>query len=338
MLSPVKGVILVVRRLSRDEVLKKWKVYLETGTRYGYTTKRRYWHNVQQWLIWIGRRRKHWADATHEDCIDWWCSIQNSYSSSTLRQILTTLRNFYEWARDIGAFEGVNHWQRFQPPKVSQARRPTIPQDILYMLYHADIEPTWQNIRNRTMYMFVYGTTLRNFEAAKVRLSDINLATRMVYTIGKGGKERKQPMPSLLVEALEEWLELRKMRAVNTDRLWITRTGRPMSPQAFREGIKSFGRVAGEIIGRKNLPVLPHVLRKSALTDIYWHSKDLRATQEIAGHAKSDTTLIYVDAPDYRLAETIDLYHPMSSWARRFDRSELDEELADKGVYAYARY
>lgn len=310
-----------MRRVDHKDVLKAWRRFLETERDVSYSTSARYYRHVSNWLVHLGRKRKHFTDATREDCSEYWGSIKRLKSSSTSVQFLCALRQFYDWAYERDWYDGVNYWNKFARPKVTHATRPVISVDEMHALIEKrPPEVGWKEIRNRAMIVFLYGTGLRVSEAASVKLADLDLASKVVHCIGKGKKPAKQPIPEAIIPVLEEWLEARALRVNRCDRLFINRSGHPLSAQGIRMALQSYVRE----IGMPYLPINPHVLRKSACTHLYENNHDIYAVQKFARHSRPDTTQRYVGTAASAVKETVEIYHPLSKWYRDQLKQELE--------------
>lgn len=301
------------RRISHPDILKEWRAYLEAERDIAYTTVSRYYLHVSNWLSYLGKKRKHFTLATREDAATWWRSVKQSYSTSSCVQVLCGLRQFYDWATNRGWYDGANWWHNFERPRVVHSSRPVISEEDMYRLLSASALDTWQNIRNRTIVAFLYGTGLRVSECARLSVHELDLRHRVCHVIGKGRRVRKQPIPAAIIPALEEWLEIRAMRADGTGALFINRSGKRLGPQGIRDATKAWCRE----VNLPNLPMNPHVLRKSACTHIYENGRDIRAVQRFAGHVKVETTEIYIASSDSFTQEIVETQHPLSIWQRR---------------------
>jgi len=300
-------------RIDHRIVMKEWHSYLSTERDIRPITAARYALHVRNWLAYLGRRRKHFTDATREDCAKWWAQCKTRYSSSSCVQILCALRQFYDWATERGWYDGFNYWHRFERPQVTHGARPVIAEEDMYRLLNTQALDTWQNVRNRTIVAFLYATGLRVSECAAVSIHEVDLQQKVVYVRnGKGGKTRKQPLPDAIIPLLEEWIEVRSLRASGTGALFVSRTGKRLGPQGIRDATKAWCQATG----LKHLPMNPHVLRKSACTHIYLHGRDIHAVQKFAGHSRPDVTQRYIATGEAYVHEVVAKHHPLSIWAR----------------------
>lgn len=302
------------RRIEHKDVMRAWRAHLEIERDIAHTTVLRYDLHVRNWLTFIGRKRRHFSTVTRDDCASWWQHIKAQSSSSTCVQVLCALRQFYDWAIDREYYDSMNIWHRFQRPTVTHGVRPVISEDDMYQLIHTSAIDTWMNVRNRTIVAFLYATGLRVSECAGVSIHELDLSQRVCYVrFAKGKKTRKQPVPTAIVPALEEWLDVRSLMANGTGALFVNRSGKRLGPQGIRDATKAWCAAAG----LRHLPMNPHVLRKSACTHIYEHGRDIHAVQRFANHSRPDTTQRYIANADTFVSDTVESLHPLARWEKK---------------------
>lgn len=102
---------------------------------------------------------------------------------------------------------------------------------------------------------------------------------------------------------------MRLLKSHDNSTLFINRSGNPLGIQGIRDAVKAHAATCG----LEWLPINPHVLRKTACTDLYLASGDIEMVRRFARHVKTQTTQIYVNAPEHRLTEAVDRYHPLSA-------------------------
>jgi integrase/recombinase XerC len=173
--------------------------------------------------------------------------------------------------------------------------------------------------RDRALFELLYGCGLRvgelvalDAQAAPASKGWIDLADRSAHVLGKGGKRRSVPMGRAACQAIERWLHARSAIARSDEgALFVSQRGTRLSPSQVRARLAQLARAAG-------LPthVHPHMLRHSFASHLLQSSGDLRAVQELLGHANITTTQIYTKLDHQHLARVYDAAHPRAK-ARR---------------------
>jgi integrase/recombinase XerD len=163
-------------------------------------------------------------------------------------------------------------------------------------------------VRDRAMLELLYAAGLRVSELVSLRTNDINLQSGYLVSTGKGSKERIIPFGESARIKTEEYLNNVRpqlLKGGKVPELFLSRFGRKMTRQAFWKIIKKHALSAGI---KTNLS--PHSLRHSFATHLLAGGADLRAVQQMLGHADISTTQIYTHIMKDRLREVYDKFHP----------------------------
>ena len=161
-------------------------------------------------------------------------------------------------------------------------------------------------VRDRAMLELFYSSGLRLSELCGLRWLDLNLDEGEVRVLGKGAKERIVPVGEPARVALKAWLALRPdLPAPNHEAVFVSRSGRRLTARAIQQ------RLAGWAVKRGLARhVHPHMLRHSFASHLLQSSGDLRAVQELLGHASIASTQIYTHLDFQHLARVYDAAHP----------------------------
>jgi integrase/recombinase XerD len=146
---------------------------------------------------------------------------------------------------------------------------------------------------------------------AALRIVDVDLTGGLVRCVGKGNKERRVPLGSRAIAALEQYLRRDRLilvaRQPASVAVFVSRSGRPLSRIALWSIVKRYARQAGLPID-----VSPHTLRHSFATHLLAGGADLRVVQEMLGHASIATTQVYTRVELSRLRSVHARFHPRS--------------------------
>lgn len=162
--------------------------------------------------------------------------------------------------------------------------------------------------RDRAMLELLYDTGMRAEEICALGLASVNLPARYVRVYGKGGKERVVPLAAKGADMLKEYLELARPKLegpASPPLVFLSKSGRAIKRQNLWDMVQKRALEAG--IGR---PIHPHTLRHSFATHLLEGGANLRAVQEMLGHASVSTTEIYTHVDMKRLKEIHRKFHP----------------------------
>ncbi|MGZ4132629.1 MAG: tyrosine-type recombinase/integrase, partial [Actinomycetota bacterium] len=162
-------------------------------------------------------------------------------------------------------------------------------------------------LRDRALLELLYGSGLRVAEAAGLTLEAVDLRRGRVLVHGKGDKEREVPMSDFAVDALGAWIARGRpaLAAPGSDAVFFNRRHRPLGPRDARRVVERYGERL--LPGRR---ITPHTLRHSYATHLLEGGADIRAVQELLGHASVATTQRYTHVSRARLFEAYERAHP----------------------------
>ena len=165
-------------------------------------------------------------------------------------------------------------------------------------------EKPWIAARNAALITLLYGTGLRISEALSLKRGDIPLSQSLTV-VGKGKKERAVPVLAAVREAVDAYAELCPFEQGKEGALFLSRRGKPMSPRDAQGLMQN-------LRGRLGLSesATPHALRHSFATHLLQNGGDLRAVQELLGHASLSTTQKYTEVEGARVLAVYDAAHP----------------------------
>lgn len=220
----------------------------------------------------------------------------------SLALMLAAVRSYYRWLRQYRDPGLNNPAQGVRPPKPAKRLPAVLDADAVTQLVEIPQDERLST-RDRALLELFYSSGLRLSEVAALRWGDLDLADGSVRVLGKGSKTRIVPVGSLAVEAL------RALAAEGgndiTQPVFGTGRGGPLSPRAIQARVKHWAQKQG--IWQR---VHPHLLRHSFASHLLESSGDLRAVQELLGHADIGTTQVYTHLNFQHLAEVYDKAHP----------------------------
>ncbi|MGE5626221.1 MAG: tyrosine recombinase XerC [Bacillota bacterium] len=222
----------------------------------------------------------------------------------SLQRLLASIRSFYEFLQKEGVAKK-NPAEGVRAPKAPKRLPDTLDADQMARLLQIPGDDA-ETMRDRALMELLYSSGLRLAEILSVGLTDIDLSQGLVTVTGKGRKTRIVPVGREALKAIREWLKVRSELAKPEDvTLFVSVRGGPLSPRTVQARVKHWGRVQGVQQG-----VHPHLFRHSFASHVLESSGDLRAVQELLGHANISTTQIYTHLDFQHLAKTYDAAHP----------------------------
>ena len=167
-------------------------------------------------------------------------------------------------------------------------------------------ETTPLAIRDAALLELFYSSGLRLAELTGLTINAIDFAQAEVRVTGKGAKTRVVPVGRFALEALQKWLALRQTFTPSEQQtIFVNRTGRPLTPRAVQLRVGYWAKKLG-----LGVHVHPHMLRHSFASHLLQSSGDLRAVQEMLGHANISSTQVYTHLDYQHLAKVYDQAHP----------------------------
>jgi len=222
----------------------------------------------------------------------------------TLARMLSAWRGFFKYlARDHGY--AVNPALGIRAPRSARKLPPALSPDEATRLMGIG-ETTALALRDKAILELFYSSGLRLSELTGLDLDGINLRDATVRVTGKGNKTRIVPVGSHALAAIKAWLPRRQglLRGDGTA-LFVGKNGRRLGPRAVQARLKHWALKLG-----LSANVHPHVLRHSFASHVLQSSGDLRAVQEMLGHASISTTQVYTHLDFQHLAKAYDAAHP----------------------------
>lgn len=227
-------------------------------------------------------------------------------AGGSIQRSLSATRSYYNF---LGRENGVlrNPANSVQAPRKPRKLPKTLDADQVdkYLVFDSD---TAVALRDSAMAELFYSSGLRLAELAAVDVNDIDAQSKLLTVTGKGRKTRTVPVGSTALETIARWLKVRPSDAAETTdagALFTSNRGRRISVRNIQARLKLQGRKSG-----MHQDVHPHMLRHSFASHMLESSGDLRAVQELLGHANISTTQIYTHLDFQHLAKVYDASHP----------------------------
>jgi integrase/recombinase XerC len=278
-------------------------------------TVRAYRADLEDLVAFAERRQVRTAsDLTLDVLRDWlWAATERGLARSTIARRSASVRALTRWASETGALT-VDPGVRLRAPKGAAHLPRVVAQDQVRTMLDglavraADDDP--RALRDRAVVELLYAAGIRVSELVGLDLGDVDRSRLTIRVLGKGGKERVVPFGVPAHDAIGAWLDrgrpaLAALGTASGNALFLGDRGARLGTRsAYRIVARLLAALPGEG------PSGPHTFRHTAATHLLDGGADLRAVQEILGHASLGTTQIYTHVSSARLREVYRTAHP----------------------------
>ena len=292
-----------------NEYLQLFRAYLNFEKGLSPNTLEAYSRDLRKFFAYLQRRGiKQPTEIKRTDIVDYlgWMLDQGAAYSSMARS-LSTLKTFFRFMIQDGYLEH-NPTDNVESPRLKRRLPEVLSVKEVELLLEQPNSVTVIGIRDRAMLELMYATGLRVSELLSLQLDDINLTAGYVRCLGKGRKERIVPINQTSIFWVERYIGRSRSQLVKSHlerTLFVNARGRKLSRQGFWKILNGYTREAGI---KKS--ITPHTLRHSFATHLLENGADLRAVQEMLGHADISTTQIYTHLTRTHLREVYQKSHP----------------------------
>ena len=270
-------------------------------------TYKNYRLDLQRVLHWCEQQEiSSWSDLNHAHLRHFVVQLhREGLQGRSIRRSLSALRSFYRYLLRQGQVKQ-NPCLDVPVPKSAKKLPKVLNVDqVMHLLDSAPAE--WHQLRDLAMFELFYSSGLRLSELVGLNLRDVDVREGSVRVLGKGRKQRELPVGRKALEALDRWLQVRREQLANTDEpaMFISQRGTRISVRSVQLRLKQMAQEKG-----LNIDISPHTLRHTFASHMLESSQNLRAVQELLGHADISTTQVYTHLDFQHLAEVYDAAHP----------------------------
>ncbi|NNE62874.1 MAG: tyrosine recombinase XerC [Gammaproteobacteria bacterium] len=293
--------------MAAPQYLEAFIRMLRSEKYYSEHTCRNYQRDLRQFYQFLLKRNLgDWRKAQYGDVSAYMAfRFRNGKKPATIQRELSSIRSFYQFlvqqkklknnpARDVSA------------PRGEQLLPKTCDAELVGQLLHNRGDEDDLFIRDLAIFELIYSSGLRLAELVGINLQDIDLSAQQLVVTGKGKKTRYLPVGSKAIEAIRKWLKIRgNFLRHDTPALFLSKLGKRISARNVQIRLNRLSQ--RQSLGQN---LSPHSLRHSFATHLLESSGDLRAVQELLGHANISTTQVYTHLDFQHLAKVYDGAHP----------------------------
>ncbi len=291
-----------------EKTLEEFVAYLKAERNFSPNTVKAYERDVAELAATLKERRL--TAASPADIRRWLAlGVRRGLSKASISRRLAAARTFYRFLVRTGKMRA-NPAESVHTPKLGRPLPSCLTREEAEALVGLDDGEDFFTLRDTAILELIYSAGLRVSEAMGLDLADVNLSPEMVRVTGKGSKTRICPFGAKAKEALERYLPAREARLFRLGRpeqtaLFINKSGGRLSTRSVERIVKQRCIQAGIL-----KEATPHTLRHSMATHLLEAGADLRAIQEMLGHASLATTQRYTHLDVARLAHVYRSAHP----------------------------
>lgn len=286
--------------------IQQFSEHLKYEKHYSKHTLDAYLRDIHQFQLWLADNDcKDILKADNLHVRNWISGLhRKGIGRKTLQRKLSSVRGFFQFLIRKQRIKN-NPAIDIRAPKTIKRLPDTIDVDTLSQLLNIP-ETNTLAIRDKAILELFYSSGLRLSELSNLDLDSIDLNDNSLRAIGKGNKTRILPIGQKASEALHKWLQQRsEIAAINEVALFVSNRGNRISNRSIQQRLNYWRKHQG-----LNQHIHPHKLRHSFASHILESSGDLRAVQELLGHADISTTQIYTHLDFQHLAKVYDNAHP----------------------------
>lgn len=300
-------------RADLAETFRQWELYLTQEKRFSHHTLRAYLADLRGFFDFLTHHlgkppaMNDLGNLTIGDFRSWLSrETADGASAPTRARMLASLRSFFKWMDKNGHLHNAAIGRIRTPKQPKKLPRALPPDQAKEVIDHADTNARegWMGLRDRALFCMLYGCGLRIDEALQLNFGN-RPQNGDLRVIGKGQKERYVPVIPVVEKLLNEYIEQAPVAFEKDTPLFIGQRGGRLHQGVAQRQMRYLRRALG-------LPetLTPHALRHSFATHILANGANLRAIQELLGHASVSTTQRYTDFDNAQLLEIHKKSHP----------------------------
>lgn len=297
---------------SFEKAIAGFESHLDAGRGYSGNTVKAYLIDVQDLAEFLSKKNvENIDDLNLEHLRDWlWQATQSGLTKATIARKSAAVRSFTAWALKSGLTDS-DPGLRLRSPKASRTLPKVVSRESLAMVFDAlqqkATEDNPQGVRDLVAVELLYASGARVSELVGLDLGSIDYSRNIMRVMGKGAKERMVPFGQPARDALDLWIRIARPK------LATEKSGQALllNSRGLRIGVRQvYSLVANLLEATPTGAAGPHSLRHSAATHLLDGGADLRAVQELLGHASLGTTQIYTHVSIERLRAGYQNAHP----------------------------
>jgi len=250
-----------------------------------------------------------WENFSRQAMLSYMLNLkERNYAATTIARKVAAARSFFSFLKSEGIVK-TDPTENMSSPSVGKSLpKPISISQVRQLLEQPAKMNTLEAKRDKAMLELLYASGMRISELVSLNLGDVNTEEGFVKCFGKGHKERIVPIYEQAARSVKEYIEATRpklARKKDEVALFLNPRGDRLTRQGFWQKLKEYARAAG-----LDAQISPHTLRHSFATHMLSGGADLRAVQELLGHANISTTQVYTHLTSEHVRRTYERSHP----------------------------
>lgn len=297
-----------------DENVQAFLIRIGEQRRYSKYTLRNYGQSLREWIAWLGQNEFSDGDYLHADkriARMYVAELASNFKPPTVRNKISAVRSFYKFLiqthtaeRDPFELVSLPKLRRDLPVCLNEKQTVSL-LEMPEMLAKVGKIDEFRALRDSLALELLYGAGLRISELCAMKWKNIDAKRNVATILGKGGKTRLCPYGKRAGELLERWRHEGNSPNEMDAEILRTAKGKPIYPRLIQKDLKVYLQMAG-----LPMSITPHKLRHGFATHLINADADLRAVQEMMGHASLSTTQIYTHLSLKNISKAYRQAHP----------------------------
>ena len=278
-------------------------------------TREAYRNDLNQLAEFVGKEASKksimpsWSGFSQQDMLGYLLNLkERGYAATTVARKVAAAKTFFSFLASEGRIKN-NPTKNVGSPKVGRSLpKPISISQVRRLLEQPAKRSTPEAVRDRVMLELLYASGMRVSEIVSLNLGDVDTKEGYVRCFGKGHKERDIPIYEQIARTLDAYIKETRPKLVrnpNEQALFVNPRGERLTRQGLWQKLKDYAKAA-----ELDIEITPHTLRHSFATHMLSGGADLRAVQELLGHANISTTQIYTHLTSEHVRRTYDKSHP----------------------------
>ncbi len=289
-----------------DSELQAFFQYLKTEKRYSKHTLSGYQRDLNGFIQYCQQAElAGWQAIDHQHIRSYAAQVhRKGLSGTSIQRLLSSIRSLFKYLLKYHKVKNNPAVGVSAPKSLRKLPEVLTPDDLNNLMRLDEADPL--AVRDMAIMELLYGCGLRLSELIALDLSKIEWQEQTLDVTGKGSKQRRVPFGKKAHKALKNWIKMRSQLVnENEQAVFISQRGNRISASSVQQRLKKWAQLKG-----LDQSLYPHLMRHSFASHILQSSHDLRAVQELLGHANLSTTQIYTHLDFQHLAKVYDSAHP----------------------------